>query len=124
MKCPYRDSFMPRCQITVHPDRPNVEYCRVCGEWRYLSDVGDDFAHTFWTMVAIAIVMMVFVGLINESETPRQRDQRQRERRYLGRVETELVTAAIADVNTLLPPPTHSNQRFSNIAGTIYIQSA
>jgi len=129
MHCPNRDSFMPRCQIVMHPDRPNVEYCRVCGEWRYLSDVGDDFASPFWMMVAIAIVMTVFVGLVNDSETARQREQRRRERDYLGRasselIDSELVEMAIAGVAFSLQQPVNSSQSFRDIAGTVYIQSS
>lgn len=115
MKCPYSDSFMPRCQIAMHPQRENVEYCRTCGEWRYLSDVGDDFANTFWMIVAISICLMVFVGLVNESDTARrQQEQRRRNRDYLGQVGTEYQARSLTPC---------SSQGFGDVARTIHVQS-
>ena len=70
MNCPHKDSFMPRCQITTHPDRANVEYCRVCGEWRYLSDIGDDTSRTVWAIAGSAVLMMIFVAMVNQRSTP------------------------------------------------------
>lgn len=68
MKCPFTNSFMPRCQIETHPQKQNVEYCRVCGEWRYISDVGNEFPNIFWMLFAIAIALTIFMGLLKDSE--------------------------------------------------------
>jgi hypothetical protein len=66
MHCPFKDCQQPPCQIAIHPEKHHIEYCRVCEEWRYLSDVGDDFPNMFWAFVAIAISMIVFLTLLNE----------------------------------------------------------
>jgi len=70
MNCPHKDSFMPRCQITTHPDRENIEYCRVCGEWRRISDVGEIVPNTFWTITGSVVLMMVFVAIVNQQSAP------------------------------------------------------
>lgn len=67
MNCPFKNSPVPPCSIAAHPDRNNIEYCRVCGEWVNLTYVGDEFPNLFWLFVAIAIVMMVFIGLIEDA---------------------------------------------------------
>lgn len=74
MRCPYSDSFMPRCQIAMHPDKQDVEYCRVCGEWRRISQVGDELPNLFLMAIAIAIILMIFTSLLNESERQRLRE--------------------------------------------------
>ena len=70
MNCQYQESLVPRCQIVMHPDRDNVEYCRVCGEWRYLDSIGHDHANLFWLLLAMAIVGMVMAGLLNDAGQP------------------------------------------------------
>jgi len=72
MNCPYKDSLMPRCTIVTHPDRPNVEYCRVCREWDYIDCIGaepfssDAFRSLIWLILAVSI--MIFV--LKASEKP------------------------------------------------------
>lgn len=70
VNCPYSDCLVPRCTITIHPDRPNVEYCRVCGEWRYLDHIGDEFPNVFWLAFGIAIVLLIFKSLLSGAEQP------------------------------------------------------
>ncbi|MBF2029971.1 MAG: hypothetical protein IGS48_25000 [Oscillatoriales cyanobacterium C42_A2020_001] len=112
MKCPYSDSLMPRCQITMHPHRQNIEYCRTCGEWRYLSDVGDEFPNVFWLIVALSISMMVFVGLVNESDTARrQQEQRRRDRDYLG--QSEHVEGQVRSLTPIVPEDSPFTLEFS-----------
>ncbi|GAB4327895.1 MAG: hypothetical protein OHK0047_14010 [Leptolyngbyaceae cyanobacterium] len=65
MNCPYKDSLMPRCTIVTHPDRPNVEYCRVCREWDYIDHIGaapmsgHSFRSLIWFILAIGIMIFV-----------------------------------------------------------------
>ena len=70
MKCPYSDRLMPRCEIRQHPHREDVEYCRVCGEWRHLSEIGNDFPRLVLGLIGSAVLVMVFVALINEKPAP------------------------------------------------------
>jgi len=70
MKCPHQGCAVPPCQIAPHPDRANVEYCRVCAEWRYFSDIGSDAPNVFWSLVAIAITLTLFMSLTNDLERP------------------------------------------------------
>lgn len=72
MNCPDKDRLMPRCTIVAHPDRPNVEYCRVCREWDYIDYIGAEpmsgysFRNLIWFIFAVGI--MIFV--IQASERP------------------------------------------------------
>jgi hypothetical protein len=70
MNCPHKGSAVPPCQIVSHPDRSNVEYCRACKEWRYLSDIGGDAPNVFWSLVAIAITLTLFISLTNDLHRP------------------------------------------------------
>lgn len=102
MKCPYSDRFMPRCQIVTHPDKQDVEYCRVCGEWRRVSQVGDELPNLFLIAIAIAIIMMILTSLLNESE---QRTRRERTLNFLqieaetepGSVRTRGIVGGVAE---------------------------
>lgn len=82
MKCPYQNSLVPPCKIDSHPQRENVEYCKVCGEWRYLSDIGDEFPNVFWLIMTALIVSMLIVGLLREDEA--FRNYRRDDRGYMG----------------------------------------
>ena len=84
MKCPYQNSLVPPCKIDSHPQRENVEYCKVCGEWRYLSDVGDEFPNVFWVIVTTLAVGLVMVGLLKEDEALRHNNYRRYGREYIG----------------------------------------
>lgn len=68
MNCPYQDSLVPRCTIVTHPDRANIEYCRVCGEWRQIDRIGDEFPNLFWLIVGVAIVLVIFSSMLNRAE--------------------------------------------------------
>ncbi|MBM0743845.1 hypothetical protein JOY44_19850 [Phormidium sp. CLA17] len=70
MNCPHQGCAVPPCQIAPHPDRHNIEYCRVCAEWRHISDIGSDAPNVFWSIVAVAITLTLFISLTNESQTP------------------------------------------------------
>lgn len=85
MNCPFRDNPMPPCKISPHPDRPHIEYCKVCGEWTDLQYVGNDFPNVFWFMVGVAIVLMLFTGLLNDLDSVRLRDLQTPPRNYPGR---------------------------------------
>jgi hypothetical protein len=84
MKCPYQNSLVPPCKIDSHPQRDNVEYCKVCGEWRYLSDVGDEFPNVFWVIVTMLTVGLVMVGLLKEDEALRRNNFRRYGRESIG----------------------------------------
>lgn len=83
MKCPYQNSLVPPCKIDSHPQRENVEYCKVCGEWRYLSEIGDEFPNVFWIIITSFIVGMLIIGLLREDEMFR-RNYRRDDRGYMG----------------------------------------
>lgn len=70
MNCPYPNSLVPRCTIATHPDRPNIEYCRVCGEWRYLDQIGDELPNVVGLAFGIAIVLLILKSMINSAEPP------------------------------------------------------
>lgn len=89
MKCPYQNSLVPPCKIDSHPHRENVEYCKVCGEWRYLSDIGNDFPNLTWMVLTIAVVLMLMVGLLREDPLFRQENYRRRHD-YIGQRSPEL----------------------------------
>lgn len=77
MRCPYQNSQFPPCTIINHPYKEDVEYCRVCDEWRYISQVGGwgngmGFPNMVWSIVMIAIAMMLFVALVNEVDKLKQ----------------------------------------------------
>jgi hypothetical protein len=75
---------MPRCEIVPHPNRQNVEYCRVCGEWRHLSDVGNELPGAFGIAVAIAIVLMILMSLLNEFEQQKLMEPNYHRTEYWG----------------------------------------
>lgn len=83
MKCPYRNSLVPPCKIDSHPQRENVEYCKVCGEWRYISEIGEEFPNLFWVIITSFIVGMLIIGLLREDEMFR-RNYRRDDRGYMG----------------------------------------
>jgi hypothetical protein len=71
MDCKYKDSLVPRCEIVTHPDRPNVEYCKICREWDYLDQVGGfslDSTNFFWLLIATGLIVFML-----QSESARYR---------------------------------------------------
>jgi len=99
MKCPYQNSLVPPCKIDAHPQRENVEYCKVCGEWRYLSDIGNDFPSVMWMVVSIAIVVMLMAGLLKQD--PMFQPERYRQRRdYVGERSPQLDALALLIENS------------------------
>ncbi|MDX2239664.1 MAG: hypothetical protein NW224_03170 [Leptolyngbyaceae cyanobacterium bins.302] len=89
MKCPYQNSLVPPCKIESHPQRDNVEYCKVCGEWRYLSDVGGEVPNVFWVVVTSLVIGMLMVGLLREDEMFRRNNHRRYDRGYIGWTEID-----------------------------------
>jgi hypothetical protein len=86
MKCPFQSSMVPPCKIEAHPRREDVEYCKVCGEWRHLNEVGDDFgdfSNVVWFLVSIAIVVMLMAGLMRQDPLLREDNYRRRQN-YIG----------------------------------------
>ncbi|MGI0488275.1 hypothetical protein ACN4EK_22765 [Pantanalinema rosaneae CENA516] len=70
MNCPFRDCHTPPCQITIHPDRQDVEYCRVCEQWHHISQIGNEMPNVFWMIVTIAIAIMLLTGILNTADRP------------------------------------------------------
>jgi hypothetical protein len=68
MNCKYKTSFMPRCEIVPHPNRPNIEYCRVCEEWRNVNDVGDGIPGTFGLLLMIAIALLLVSSVMQDRD--------------------------------------------------------
>jgi hypothetical protein len=72
MDCKCKDSLVPRCEIVTHPDRPNVEYCKLCREWDYLNQVGNfspasiDF---LWLFIAAGLIVFLLQARPSE-ESP------------------------------------------------------
>jgi len=60
MNCPYKDSLVPRCDVMAHPHKQDIEYCRVCGEWRDVNTVGSEFPNLLWLFFAIAMTWFIF----------------------------------------------------------------
>lgn len=83
MKCPFQSSMVPPCKIESHPDRTGVDYCKVCGEWRYVSEIGNDYPNVVWMLVSVAIVVMLMLGLLRQDPLFRQDDYRRRPN-YIG----------------------------------------
>jgi hypothetical protein len=100
MKCPFQSSMVPPCKIESHPDRAGVEYCKVCGEWRYVSEIGNDFPNVTWMLVSVAIVVMLMLGLLRQDPLFRQDDYRRRPN-YIGQRATAKV--AIVPATSLSP---------------------
>lgn len=85
MKCPYSDSFIPRCEFAIHPKRENIEYCRLCGEWRHLEDIGNEFPNVFLFLTAIAIVVMILTSLLNGAEEYQLRLRQMQDTSFISR---------------------------------------
>lgn len=68
MNCPHQKSFMPPCDIIDHPDQCNIEYCRVCGEWRDRNTIGNEFPNLFGFALAVMITMMLMTSMMNQRE--------------------------------------------------------
>lgn len=70
MNCPYQGCIVPPCQIVPHPNRKDVEYCRVCEKHRNINEIGSDVPGVFWSIVAIAITLTLFINLTTDSQRP------------------------------------------------------
>lgn len=68
MDCKYKTSFIPRCEIVSHPNRPNIEYCRVCEAWRNVNDVGGGIPGTLGLLLAVAIGLLLISSMMQEGE--------------------------------------------------------
>lgn len=71
MNCPHQGCAVPPCQIVPHPNRHDIEYCRVCEKSRNINEIGSDVPGVFWSIVAIAITLTLFMTLTNDSQRPR-----------------------------------------------------
>jgi len=82
MNCPHKDSLMPRCDVASHPHKQDIDYCRVCGEWRDVNKVGSEFPDLLWLLLALGMTWFIFsqAQLSNQPEPsiPQESSQQQR----------------------------------------------
>ncbi len=87
MNCPHQGCAVPPCQIVPHPNRKDIEYCRVCEKSRNINEIGSDVPGVFWSLVAIAITLALFISLTNEAQRPRYQQNYYQPERVSRRLE-------------------------------------
>ena len=61
--CPYKDKRALPCDYQPHPRKKNIEYCRVCENWRKIDDIGKEKTSVWlWFL----ILLMVISFLLNK----------------------------------------------------------
>jgi hypothetical protein len=86
MHCPHQGCAVPPCQIVPHPNRKDIEYCRVCEKSRNINEIGSDVPGVFWSIVAIAVTLTLFINLTNDSQKMRYREQEYSPSRRVGQI--------------------------------------
>jgi hypothetical protein len=67
MACPYQDRRIPPCDFQTHPSKQNIEYCRMCGDWRDLNKIGVSKKGKFPGKTVLALMVTAIAMLFMRS---------------------------------------------------------